>query len=108
MKVSGAVNSPGSVVWQKGMGLADFISAAGGFAQHADERNVSVRYANGRVETKHHHLLWTNSPTPGPGSDVFVPATDPNAPHTDYVALFGAIAQILASTVAIIVVAVKG
>lgn len=108
VKVSGAVNSPGSVVWQKGMGLADFISAAGGFAQHADERNVSVRYANGRVETKHHHLLWTSSPTPGPGSDVFVPATDPNAPHTDYVALFGAIAQILASTVAIIVVAVKG
>ena len=108
VKVSGAVNFPGSVVWQRGMTLGDFISAAGGFAQHADQNNVSVRYANGRVETKHHHVLWTNSPTPGPGSEVFVPATDPLAPHTDYVALFGAIAQILASTVAIIVVAVKG
>ena len=80
------------------------------FAQHADENNVSVRYANGRVETRHKHAFWTHamSPTPGPGSEVFVPATDPLAPHTDYVALFGAIAQILASTVAIIVVAVKG
>jgi len=108
VRISGAVNSPGSVVWQKGMSLGDFISAAGGFAQHADKGNVSVRYANGRVETEHHHVLWTSSPTPGPGSDVFVPALDPNAPHTDYTALFGAIAQILASTVAIIVVAVKG
>jgi len=108
VKVSGAVNSPGSVVWQKGMSLADFISAAGGFAQHADKGNTSVRYANGRVETTHHHILWTNNPAPGPGSEVFVPAEDPNAPHTDYTALFGAIAQILASTVAIIVIAVKG
>ena len=108
VKVSGAVNSPGSVVWQRGMSLGDFISAAGGFAQHADQSSVSVRYANGRVETKHKHIFWTNSPAPGPGSEVYVPATDPNAPHTDYGALFGAIAQILASTVAIIVVAVKG
>lgn len=108
VKVAGAVNSPGSVVWQKGMSLSDFISAAGGFAQHADEKNVSVRYANGRVETRHSHAFWTNNPAPGPGSEVFVPALDPNAPHTDYVALFGAIAQILASTVAIIVIAVKG
>lgn len=108
VKVSGAVNSPGSVVWQKGMSLADFISAAGGFAQHADKGSTSVRYANGRVETMHHHFLWTNSPTPGPGSEVYVPAQDPNAPHTDYTALFGAVAQILASTVAIIVIAVKG
>jgi protein involved in polysaccharide export with SLBB domain len=108
VKVSGAVNSPGSVVWQKGMSLADFISAAGGFAQHADKDNVSVRYANGRVETRHHHIFWTNSPAPGPGAEVLVPAQDPNAPHTDYTALFGAIAQILASTVAIIVIAVKG
>ena len=36
-----------------------------------------------------------------------MPAKDPTAPHTDYVALFGAIAQVLASTVAIIVVATK-
>jgi len=34
-----------------------------------------------------------------------VPFKDPNAPHTDTVALVGAIAQILASTEAIIVVA---
>jgi hypothetical protein len=38
---------------------------------------------------------------------VFVPAEDPAARRTDYVALFGALAQILASTVAIIVVVTR-
>jgi hypothetical protein len=35
---------------------------------------------------------------------VSVPSRDPNEAKTDYVALFGAVAQILASTIAIIVV----
>ncbi len=39
-----------------------------------------------------------------PGLEVLVPAKDPSEAKTDYVALFGAIAQILASTIAIIVV----
>jgi hypothetical protein len=38
---------------------------------------------------------------------VFVPAEDPTAHKTDYVALLGAIAQILASAVTIAVVATK-
>jgi hypothetical protein len=38
---------------------------------------------------------------------VFVPAKDPSEAKTDYVSLFGAIAQILASTVAIVVVATR-
>jgi hypothetical protein len=68
---------------------------------------VSVRYANGEVKTRHRNIFGTSDPRPVPGSEVSVPAKDPNAPHTDYVALFGAIAQVLASTVAIIVVAAE-
>jgi len=45
-----------------------------------------------------------SDPTPGPGSEGFVPAEDPNAKKTDYVSLFGAVTQIVASTIAIIVV----
>ncbi len=107
VKVMGAVNSPGSVLWQQGKDLDYYISAAGGFAQLANKGAVSVRYANGEVKTRHHNIFGTSDPRPGPGSEVSVPAKDPNAPHTDYVALFGAIAQVLASTVAIIVVATK-
>ena len=50
--------------------------------------------------------IGASDPKPGPGSEVFVPARD-STERTNYVALFGAIAQILASTVAIIVVATK-
>jgi hypothetical protein len=66
---------------------------------------VSVKFANGETRTKRGGLFGSN-PTPGPGSEVFVPAKDLSQ-RTDYVALFGAIAQILASTVAIIVVATR-
>ena len=107
VKVSGAVNSPGSVLWQRGAGLAYYLSAAGGFSRVADKGAVSVRFANGEARTRSRFLFFRSDPSPGPGSEVFVPAEDPNARKTDKVALFGAIAQILASTVAIIVVATR-
>src|SRR6266568_1348154 len=104
--VTGAVNSPGSVLYRQGAGLDYYLSAAGGFTRLAEKGQVSVHYANGDVRTRRGGLLRSN-PAPGPGSEVFVPAKDPNAPHTDMVSLFGAIAQILASTIAIIVVATR-
>lgn len=65
---------------------------------------MSVRQANGKVRTRHKNLFFRSDPAPGPGSEVFVPSRDPNEAKTDYVALVGAVAQILASTIAIIVV----
>jgi protein involved in polysaccharide export with SLBB domain len=107
VKVSGAVNSPGSVLWRRGASLDYYLSAAGGFAQHADKGAVSVRFANGEVRTRRGGLFGGGAPKPGPGSEVLVPAEDINARRTDYVSLFGAIAQILASVVTIAVVATK-
>ncbi|MDP3909965.1 MAG: SLBB domain-containing protein [Gemmatimonadales bacterium] len=107
VRVGGAVNSPGSVLYRRGAGLDYYLSAAGGFNRVADKGAVSVRFANGEVRTKSRWLFVSSSPTPLPGSEVFVPAKDPNEPRTDMVALVGAIAQILASTVAIIVVATR-
>src|SRR5213592_627959 len=100
VKVTGAVNSAGSVLWKRGEGLWYYIDAAGGFSYLADKGRVSIRFANGEVRTK------KGGPKPGPGSEVFVPVKDTTA-RTKYVALFGAIAQILASTVAIIVVVTR-
>src|SRR5881394_2162349 len=99
VRVTGAVNSPGSVLYRKGAGLDYYLSAAGGFTRLAEKGQVSVRYANGETRTKRRSFLFSSSPTPGPGSEVYIPAKDPNASKTDFVALFGAIAQILASTV---------
>ena len=105
VRVVGAVNSPGSVLYRKGASLDYYLSAGGGFTRLAEKGQVSVRYANGEVKTRRKGFLTSSNPEPGPGSEVFVPAKDLTAPRTDYVALAGAIAQILASTVAIIVVA---
>jgi protein involved in polysaccharide export with SLBB domain len=107
VRVSGAVNSPGSVLYRRGAGLDYYLRAAGGFTRLAEKGQVSVRYANGEVRTKTRWLFIGSSPSPLPGSEVYVPSKDPNEPKTDKVALFGAIAQIIASTVAIIVVATR-
>ena len=105
VKIIGAVNSPGSVLYRRGAGLEYYLSAAGGFSQRANKGGVSVQLANGETRTRRRTLFFGSNPTPGPGSVVFVPLKDPQEIKTDYVALFGSIAQILASTIAIIVVA---
>jgi len=97
------VNSPGSVLYRRGAKLDYYLSAAAasrGRRKEAGERAVRERRgpdAPWRPVRQQSHA--------GAGSEVVVPFKDPNAPHTDTVALFGAIAQILASTVAIIVIA---
>jgi hypothetical protein len=67
---------------------------------------VSVRAANGEVSTRHRTLLiFGSDPTPGPGSEVLVPAKDSTARGTDPVAVLGIVAQIIAATVTLVVVA---
>jgi len=104
VKVVGAVNAPGSVLYKKGAGLGYYIEAAGGFAYTADKGRTSVRLAGGEVETRRKWLFFRSDPRPGPGAEVTVPLKDTSSP-TNYVQLVAAVAQILASTVAIIVVA---
>jgi len=106
VRVVGAVHSSGSVLYRKGAGLQYYIDGAGGYTYLADKGRVSVRYANGTVATRHKVLFVASDPRPGPGAEVVVPVRDTSNP-TNKVALFGAIAQILASTVAIIAIATK-
>jgi protein involved in polysaccharide export with SLBB domain len=106
VRVSGAVNAPGSVLWRRGAGMGYYIEAAGGFARLADRGGASVRQPNGEVEQPSRFLFFRSEPEPGPGAEVVVPARDPED-RTDLVALAGAVAQILASTVAIVVVATR-
>jgi hypothetical protein len=108
VKTVGAFNSPGAVLWKQGEDLNYYISAGGGFAYNADKSRVSVKYADGRVRTRHRKLIFfSSSPVPGPGSEVFVPMKDPNERHQDALAVIGPLAQILASTAAIIIAVIK-
>lgn len=104
VKVSGAVNAPGSLLWQRGKDLDYYLSAAGGLGASADGGRTSVRFANGDARTSKKWLFWSNKPTPGPGSEVFVP-TKPPSEKVSSIAVLGAIAQVLTSLVAIVAVA---
>ncbi len=106
VRVEGAVNAPTSVLYRDGEGLDYYVGNAGGYTRNADKGRVSVRFANGSARVKSRFLFFSSSPTPRPGSTVFVPEKEPGSPFnvTQFVA---AVAQILASTVAIIVVATR-
>ena len=106
VRVIGAVNSPTRVLYRRGAGLDYYIGNAGGYTRDADKGRVSVRYANGTARVKSKFLFFSSEPKPGPGSSVFVPAKPASEP-VNITQLFGSIAQILASTVAIIVVATR-
>jgi polysaccharide biosynthesis/export protein len=104
VKISGAVNSPGSVLWQKGRSLDFYLGAAGGFTYKADKGHVSVRYANGEVRSRRRSLWFSSDPKPGPGSQVFVPTRDLSQ-VTNWISIATAVAGILSSTIAILVLA---
>ena len=102
--VAGAVNSPVAVAYVPGRDINYYISAAGGFSRKADGGRAYVTQPNGKVESGRRSFgLRASTPKPGPGSTVFVPEKDPND-RKDYTAMTTAVAQILASLVAIIVV----
>jgi protein involved in polysaccharide export with SLBB domain len=107
VKVEGAVNSPTSVLYKEGADLDYYIQNAGGFANNAEKDKVSVRFADGTAQVKSRNLLFfTSSPTPGPGSTVTVPVQAATEPFNT-TAFLSSVAQILASSVAIVVLATR-
>jgi protein involved in polysaccharide export with SLBB domain len=106
--VNGAVNAPMSVTYVPGKTLEYYIAAAGGLNRKADKNRSYVTQPNGKVESivRRWWFVGDTRPKPLAGAAVFVPERDP-ADKKDWVVLTGAIAQILASLTAIVVVVVK-
>ena len=104
VKVVGAVNSPGSVLWQPGRNLGYYIGAAGGVAQNGDGGKASVRQANGEVETRSGGFLifGGGDPKATAGATIFVPTKAPEEYH-DKTGLFAALASMIASTATIVI-----
>jgi hypothetical protein len=98
VRVEGGVNSPSSVTYQPGAGTDYYISAAGGFARTADKGRTFVQQPDGSVQ---------KDKKPEPGAVVVVPLKDPNDKGTDFLAIFGSVAQILGAAATIIVVLTK-
>ena len=106
VNVTGAVNSPVAVAYVRGASLDYYVRAAGGPSRKADMGRAYVTQPNGKVESRGRTLGFSTTPEPKAGSSVFVPEKDP-ADRRDYVGMAGAIAQVLASIVAIVVVATR-
>jgi hypothetical protein len=75
VKVVGAVNFSTSVVWEDGLGLSDYVSRAGGYAERADKWGTHVVYANG--VSRPIRWFWRD-PEVRPGSTVVVPVKEPD------------------------------
>lgn len=107
VKVTGAVNSPGSVLWRPGKRMSYYIGAAGGLARNGDGDRSSVRQANGEVQSHHHGFLGLGGgdPVATAGAVILVP-TKPEEIFHDRTALLAALASMIAST-ATIVIALK-
>lgn len=107
VQVAGAVNAPGSVLWERGKDLDYYLNAAGGPSWRADKSRVSVRYANGQVKTRSHFLFLSSSPTPGPGSEVLIPVRDTLSKGTDALQIISAVAQFTTTAVTLCILLKK-
>jgi polysaccharide export outer membrane protein len=102
--VQGAVNSPVSVTYAPGKSIEYYIRAAGGPSLKADLDRAYVTQPNGKVETRQAHFLLPDGiPRPKPGSTVFVPEHDATYRPPDLLANVGAIAQIGATLLTLVI-----
>jgi len=101
--IRGAVNAPSTVAYVRGRGIDYYIDAAGGASPKADEDHAYVTQPSGKLESvRHHFFLPDQMPKPRPGSVVTVPESD-GSPKRDWIPLVTGLAQIIGSTVAIII-----
>ena len=103
IRVQGAVNAPANVTFVPGRDIYYYIRAAGGGSRVADEGRAYVTQPNGKLESvRSRTFLADVVPVPQAGAVVTVPDRDPND-KKDYLAIAGAVASILSTTVAIII-----
>lgn len=104
VNVQGAVNSPVAVTYSPGKTLEYYIRAAGGPSRKADIKRAYVTQPNGKVEARESNFLLPDGmPRPSAGSTVFVPERDPADKPLDFLQSTGAIAQIAASLIALVI-----
>ena len=107
VRVQGAVNAPANVTFVPGRDLYYYIRAAGGGTAVADEKRAYVTQPSGKLESVQRRGWFSDVvPVPQGGAVVTVPDRDPND-KKDYLAIAGAVASILSTTVAIVIAITK-
>jgi polysaccharide export outer membrane protein len=104
VNVQGSVNSPVAVTYAPGKTIDYYIRAAGGPSRKADTKSSYVTQPNGKVEARESRFLLPDGvPQPRAGSTVFVPERDPADKPFDLLTGAGAIAQIAATLVTLVI-----
>jgi hypothetical protein len=100
IRVSGYVNYPTSIMWEKGRSWSWYIARAGGYADSADAGKVWVRYADGSILSRDYGLE-----DPDPGSEIVVPKAPPpeKMKTAEKVAIFGSLASTLLTVVTVMI-----
>ena len=76
--ISGAIQNPSLVSYQKGKSLKEYINQSGGFLKNADLNNTYVTAANGDVTAVKKFLFFKKYPTLSPGATISVPEKPEN------------------------------
>ena len=107
VEVRGAVNAPVAVTWVPGRNIEYYIGAAGGYARDAERGRAYVVQPSGKVESVGRRALVPDKlPKPQAGAQLYVPAK-PEDVVDNSAQLFGIAAQVLASIVTVIIVAIR-
>ena len=111
IRVTGAVLAPAGVTWQEGRSLKHYVAAAGGYERQADRGRAYVVQPNCKVEPvrRRWFILPDGQPKPEPGAMIVVPMRlkEEGRGSGETTGFFTGLASILASTIAIIVVATR-
>lgn len=103
--VSGRVNNPSNIPWQKGRSWKWYVSMAAGMTDSADEDKIYLRLADGSIQTRDYGI----DSLPNPGSEIVVPFRKPPEPvkYTDIIGALGATASLILSAVTIFLLVSK-
>jgi len=73
IKLTGGVQNPISIAFEKGKTLGEYLDGAGGFTEYADKKNVYVKAPNGISTKRRRFLFFKINPEILPGSEIVVP-----------------------------------
>ena len=73
IKLTGGVQNPISIAYEKGKTLQDYLDGAGGYTEYADKKNIYVKAPNGISTKRRHFLFFRINPDVLPGSEIVIP-----------------------------------
>jgi len=106
VKVSGAVQNPIALTYKNSSKIRDYISEAGGLTELAMKKNIYVKQLNGISARTKTFLFWNIYPRVEVGSEIIIPASDPESKKgltsAEVIGLSSALASVSISLITLI------